>query len=46
MSDTRAIAAAAAGDIPSPGAARGDDQLPPETAQSLGARFGPACFAC
>jgi NitT/TauT family transport system permease protein len=40
MSDTRAIAAAAAGDIPSPSAARGDDQLPPETAQSLGARFG------
>jgi NitT/TauT family transport system permease protein len=40
MSDTRAIAAAAAGDIPSLSAARGDDQLPPETAQSLGARFG------
>jgi NitT/TauT family transport system permease protein len=42
MSDTRAIAAAAAGDIPSLGPARGDDQLPPEAAQSLGARFWAA----
>jgi NitT/TauT family transport system permease protein len=42
MSDTRAIAAAAAGDIPSLGATRGDDQLPPDTAQSLGARFWAA----
>jgi NitT/TauT family transport system permease protein len=40
MSDTRAIAAEAAGDIPGVSVARGDDQFPLETSQSLGARVG------